>query len=103
MQLGVLVGSYARSLDQVYAIETLLVLPLGFLGGIFYPVSRLPGAWRLASELNPAFYVVQSLRIGFLGHGDIPAALALGVVYGLAAALTLWSVLIFRSGSLLKP
>ena len=42
-QLGVLVGSYARSLDQVYLIETLLVLPLGFLGGIFYPVSSLPG------------------------------------------------------------
>jgi len=102
-QLGVLVGSYARSLDQVYAIETLLVLPLGFLGGIFYPVSSLPGLWRLASELNPAFYVVQSLRIGFLGSADIPAWLALGVIYGLAAALTGWSVLIFRSGSLLKP
>ena len=102
-QLGVLVGSYARSLDQVYAIETLLVLPLGFLGGIFYPVSRLPGLWRLASELNPAFYVVQSLRIGFLGSADISAWLALGVIYGLAAALTGWSVLIFRSGSLLKP
>jgi ABC-2 type transport system permease protein len=102
-QLGVLVGSYARSLDQVYAIETLLVLPLGFLGGIFYPVSRLPGPWRLASELNPAFYVVQSLRIGFLGSGDIPSGLALCVVYGLAAALTFWSVLIFRSGSLLRP
>jgi ABC-2 type transport system permease protein len=43
------------------------------------------------------------LRIGFLGSGDIPAGLALGVVYGLAAALTGWSVLIFRSGSLLKP
>jgi ABC-2 type transport system permease protein len=102
-QLGVLVGSYARSLDQVYAIETLLVLPLGFLGGIFYPVTRLPGPWRVASQLNPAFYVVQSLRIGFLGSGDIPAGLAIGVVYGLAAALTGWSVLIFRSGSLLKP
>jgi ABC-2 type transport system permease protein len=102
-QLGVLVGSYARSLDQVYAIETLLVLPLGFLGGIFYPVSRLPGLWHLASELNPAFYVVQALRTGFLGRGDISSALALVVVYGLAAALTLWSVLIFRSGSLLKP
>jgi ABC-2 type transport system permease protein len=102
-QLGVLVGSYARSLDQVYAIETLLVLPLGFLGGIFYAVSRLPGPWRLASELNPAFYVVQALRIGFLGRGDVPSALALGVVYGLAAVLTGWSVLIFRSGSLLKP
>ena len=102
-QLGVLVGSYARSLDQVYAIETLLVLPLGFLGGIFYAVTRLPGPWRLASELNPAFYVVQALRIGFLGRGDVPSGLALGVVYGLAAVLTGWSVLIFRSGSLLKP
>ena len=102
-QLGVLVGSYARSLDQVYAIETLLVLPLGFLGGIFYAVSRLPGQWRLASELNPAFYVVQSLRIGFLGRGDVPSGLALGVVYGLAVVLTGWSVLIFKSGSLLKP
>jgi ABC-2 type transport system permease protein len=99
----VLVGSYARSLDQVYAIETLLVLPLGFLGGIFYAVSRLPGQWRLASELNPAFYVVQSLRIGFLGRGDVPSGLALGVVYGLAVVLTGWSVLIFKSGSLLKP
>ncbi len=102
-QLDVLAGSYARSLDQVYAIETLLVLPLGFLGGIFYSVSRLPGPLRLASELNPAFYIVQSLRIGFFGEGDIPSGLALGVVCGLAAALTGWSVLIFRSGSLLKP
>ena len=102
-QLGVLVGSYARSLDQVYAIETLLVLPLGFLGGIFYAVSPSSGQWRLASELNPAFYVVQSLRIGFLGRGDVPSGLALGVLYGLAVVLTGWSVLIFRSGSLLKP
>lgn len=102
-QLGVLAGSYARTLDQVYAIESLIVLPLGFLGGIFYSVSRLPGPWRLASELNPVFYVVQSMRIGFFGEGDIPTRLALGVVCGLAAALTGWSVLIFRSGSLLKP
>ena len=59
-----LVGAHARSLDRVYAIETLLVLPLGFLAGILYPVSQLPGPWRLASEPNPACYVVQSLRIG---------------------------------------
>jgi hypothetical protein len=72
-------------------------------GGVFYPVSRLPGPWRLASELDPAFCVVQALRIGFLGIGDISAALALAVVYGLAIALTGWSVLIFKSGSLIKP
>jgi ABC-2 type transport system permease protein len=102
-QTGVLAGSYARSLDQVYAIETLIVLPLGFLGGIFYSVGRLPGPWRLASQLNPVFYIVQALRIGFLGTGDVPAALAVGAVCGLAILLTGWSVLVFRSGSQLKP
>jgi hypothetical protein len=35
--------------------------------------------------------------------GDVPATLAVGVVCGLAAVLTGWSVLVFRSGSPLKP
>lgn len=99
-QTGILVGSYARSMDQVYSIETLVILPLGFLGGIFYSVARLPGPWRLASELNPVFYLVQALRIGFGGVADIPAALAVGVTWTLAILLTTWSVLVFRSGTL---
>ena len=52
----------------IAALVAVLVIgaQLGVLVGIFYAVSRLPGPWRLASELDPAFYVVQSLRIGFL-------------------------------------
>ena len=38
-QLGVLAGVYARSLDDIYSVETLVVLPLGFLSGIFYTLS----------------------------------------------------------------
>jgi len=102
-QLGVLAGSYARTLDHVYSIETLVVLPLGFLGGIFYSVGELPEPWRAISHLNPVFYVVQALRIGLLGRGDISTTAALVAVGGLAAVLTLWSALVFRSGRLLKP
>jgi ABC-2 type transport system permease protein len=102
-QVGVLAGAYARSLDHVYSIETLVILPLGFLSGVFYAVSRLPGPWRLASELNPVFYLVQAARIGFLGIGDVPAWLALAVSCGLAVTLSAWSVLVFRSAALLKP
>src|SRR6202020_616015 len=80
-QLGVLAGAYARTLDHVYSFETLVVLPLGFLGGIFYSVSQLPPAWHDLSEVNPVFYIVQALRIGFLGSGDIPAGVALGVLW----------------------
>lgn len=101
-QIGVLAGAYARTLDHVYSLETLVVLPLGFLGGIFYSVSQLPPAWHVLSEVNPVFYVVQTLRIGFLGAGDIPAAMALGVLWTFAIALTVWSLLVFRSGRRLK-
>jgi ABC-2 type transport system permease protein len=101
-QLGVLAGAYARTLDHVYSFETLVVLPLGFLGGIFYSVSQLPAAWHDLSEANPVFYIVQALRIGFLGSGDIPAGVALGMLWLFAIALSLWSLLVFRSGRRLK-
>jgi ABC-2 type transport system permease protein len=101
-QVGVLAGAYARTLDHVYSLETLVVLPLGFLGGIFYSVSQLPPLWHALSEVNPVFYIVQTLRIGFLGSGDIPAGVALGVLWAFAAALSAWSLLVFRSGRRLK-
>jgi ABC-2 type transport system permease protein len=101
-QIGVLAGAYARTLDHVYSFETLVVLPLGFLGGIFYSVSQLPAVWHALSEVNPVFYVVQTLRIGFLGSGDIPAGVALSVLWGFALVLTAWSLLVFRSGRRLK-
>jgi ABC-2 type transport system permease protein len=101
-QVGVLAGAYARTLDHVYSLETLVVLPLGFLGGIFYSVSQLPPLWHALSEVNPVFYIVQTLRIGFLGSGDIPAGVALGVLWAFAGALSVWSLLVFRSGRRLR-
>ncbi|HYB31202.1 MAG TPA: ABC transporter permease [Solirubrobacteraceae bacterium] len=101
-QVGVLAGAYARTLDHVYSLEALVVLPLGFLGGIFYSVSQLPPFWHALSEVNPVFYIVQTLRIGFLGSGDIPAGVALGVLWAFAVALSSWSLLVFRSGRRLK-
>jgi ABC-2 type transport system permease protein len=102
-QVGVLAGAYARSLDDIYSIESLAVLPLGFLSGIFYSVDRLPGAWRTLTHLDPLFYFVEAARIGVLGTGDISAGVALAVAGGIAAALTAWSLAVFRSASTLKP
>jgi ABC-2 type transport system permease protein len=102
-QVGVLAGTYARSLDDIYSIETLVVLPLGFLSGTFYSVDRLSGVWGLLSHVNPLFYFVEALRIGLLGRGDLSAGIALAVVLGVAVALSAWSLAVFRSGARLKP
>jgi ABC-2 type transport system permease protein len=102
-QVGVLAGAYSKSLDHIYSIEALLVLPLGFLSGIFYSTRQLPRTWSVLSHLNPILYYVEALRAGLLGHGNLPTLAALIAVAGGAALLSAWSLLVFRSGRQLKP
>ena len=102
-QVGVLAGSYARSLDDVYSLETLALLPLGFLSGVFYSAQGLPHVWRVLTQLDPLFYFVQAFRDGLLGRADVSAAVSLSVGAAVAVALSAWSLAVFRSGSRLKP
>jgi len=101
-QLGVLAGTYARSLDDVYSLETLVVLPLGFLSGIFYSVDKLPPAWRALSYANPVYYFVEAMRAGLLGHADLSPTVSLSVVGGIVVVLSGWSLALFRSAKQLK-
>jgi ABC-2 type transport system permease protein len=52
------------------------------------------------SQVNPVFWLVQVERVGLVGSGDVSAASALGVVWTLALALSVWSAVIFGSGRL---
>ncbi|MDT7758644.1 MAG: type transport system permease protein [Mycobacterium sp.] len=99
-QVGVIAGSLAKSLDHVYSMESIILLPLGFLGGVFYSFEQLPRVWDVLSRINPVFWLVQVERIGVLGHADVGAVAALIVVWALAAALTMWSAVIFGTNRL---
>jgi ABC-2 type transport system permease protein len=101
--LGVVVGVYAGSWDHTAFINNLVILPLSFLGGVFYSVDSLPSPWLELSHANPVFFLISAMREGFLGEGDVPLALALGVPALLAAFLVAWSAWLFRTGRKLKP
>jgi ABC-2 type transport system permease protein len=102
-QLGVIAGIYAKSWDFMAFVTSLVILPLSFLGGIFYSVDRLPPAWEVVSHVNPIFYLVQAFRIGFVGQGDVSTWLALTVLLALAVGLSAWCAWLFRTGHRLKP
>jgi ABC-2 type transport system permease protein len=51
-QVGVIAGSLATSLDHVYSMVSIVLLPLGFLGGVFYSVHELPPAWVVRVDLS---------------------------------------------------
>lgn len=99
-QIGVIAGSLARSLDGMFAMNTLVLLPLTFLGGVFYSVRQLPPVWNAVSRFDPVFWVVQVERIGFLGRGDVSAGAALGVVWAIAIGLSAWTAYIFGTDRL---
>ena len=100
---GVIVGVYANSWDHTAFVTNIVILPLTFLGGVFYSVDRLPAPWHEISHANPIFYLLNSVRYGFLGTSDVSFVLALGVTGALAAVMVAWSSWLFRTGHRLKP
>lgn len=101
--LGVVVGIYAESWDHTAFVNNLVILPLTFLGGVFYSIDVLPSPWEQISHANPIFYLVQSVRYGFLGTSDVSVWLALGVTGTLAAVCVAWSTWLFATGKKIKP
>lgn len=101
--LGTVVGIYAKSFDHHSFVNNILILPLTFLGGVFYTVEILPPFWEAVSHLNPLFYIVNSVRFGFLGQSDVSIALSFAVTAAMALILVAWSQWLFASGHKLKP
>ena len=101
--LGTVVGIFAESWDHTAFITNLVILPLAFLGGVFYSVDSLPAPWQQISHANPIFYLISAVREGFLGTSDVAPALSLGVTAALAAVCVAWSSWLFATGNRLKP
>jgi ABC-2 type transport system permease protein len=101
--LGIIVGTYAETFDHHTFVNNIVILPLTFLGGVFYSVNILPTPWREISHANPLFYVVSAVRYGFLGISDVSPALAFGVTAAMTTVLVAWAQYLFVTGRRLKP
>ena len=75
--LGIVVGIYAETFDHHTFVNNIVILPLTFLGGVFYSIEVLPSPWEEISHANPIFYMVNAVRYGFLGTSDVSVGLSL--------------------------
>ena len=100
--LGLVVGIYAEVWDHTTFIQNIVILPLTFVGGVFYSVDVLPSPWEELSHFNPIFYLVNAMRYGFLGESDVSIWLSLAVVAALAIPVYAWSQWLFSTGRRLK-
>ena len=68
---GMINGIYAKSFDGISIIPTFILMPLTYLGGIFYSVEILPEFWRNITLFNPIFYMIDVFRHASMGSGDV--------------------------------
>lgn len=65
--LGLLVASRMKSQQGFQMVIQLLIMPLIFLAGVFYPVNNVPVVMEVISKINPLTYGVDAIRQVFLG------------------------------------
>ncbi len=101
-QLGVLIGVRAEQFDDVAVYQQFVLMPLIFLGGVFYSATLLPQPFQTLTHLNPVYYMIGIVRYGFLGYHDGNVALALGVLALSVTALFALNLRLFVTGYRLR-
>lgn len=104
--LGILLATRIRSMEAFQAVMQMLMFPMVFLSGVFFPVQGLPGWMNVLVKINPATYGIAAIRqvmlpalpgsaftINLLGHtmslwDDIGVLAAFGAIM---IVLAMWS------------
>ena len=99
---GFILGVWADGWEKLTIVPILVIMPLSFLGGIFYSIGMLPPLWQSISLLNPLVYLISGFRWSFYQTADVSVAVSLGMTAGFLLACFLVVRWIFKSGYRLR-
>jgi ABC-2 type transport system permease protein len=97
--LGIVIGFKSKSYDQINAFGTFILVPLMYLGGIFFPLDDLHLFWRAVSKFNPLLYFINGMRYGILGISDISWVFCTYMAFGTCIILLLLAYWALSKGS----
>jgi ABC-2 type transport system permease protein len=65
--LGILLATRIRSMEAFQALMQILMFPMVFLSGVFFPMDGLPAWMSILVKINPATYGIAPIRQVVLG------------------------------------
>lgn len=84
--LGILLATRIRSMEAFQAVMQMLLFPMVFLSGVFFPVQNLPAWMNFLVKVNPATYGIAPIRQVMLGASpESPFSISL-----LGHTMSLW-------------
>jgi len=95
---GFVAALFAKTFEQIQMIQTSILTPLMFVGGVFNPVSALPAWAQKVALANPMLYMVDAIRYGPLGISDVPVGLSFTLMGALAIVLFFAAMKLLASG-----
>lgn len=98
-KLGVAIAFWAKSLEQVSAVGSFVLVPLIYLGGVFFSTKGLHPFWQKVSEFNPVLYFINGVRYGMLGVTDVEVVTAAVISLGALAVFYVLGLYALKYGS----
>lgn len=96
--LGIIVALAAEGFEQLQMLNTFVITPLTYLGGIFYSITMLPDTAQIITRFNPFFYFADGVRSSMIGVSEADTVAGLFMIGGLLVALVLLVVHLFKIG-----
>jgi ABC-2 type transport system permease protein len=97
MSMGLVIGSLADTPEAVAAIANLVMVPMAFLSGSFYPDDLMPGWLRTFSLVLPLRYLNDGMTDAMGGRGDLgDIAVDCAGLAGFAVLFGIVAIRIFR-------
>lgn len=100
--LGLILGLFAESFDQLAIPTTFFITPLVFFGGVFTSIHFLPAQVQPLVKLNPLFYLIDGFRASITGRFEASLGADLAVAIGFSALTLVTAVTLFRRGFKLR-
>jgi ABC-2 type transport system permease protein len=96
--LGIMVGLWSKSFEQLNMPVVFFLTPLSMVGGVFNTVEMLPDWLRWIAWGNPFFYFINGLRGSMIGVDETPAGLGEGLTLAFLLVLGLITWRLFSKG-----
>ncbi len=99
---GFINAIFAQSFDDISIVPTFILMPMTYLGGMFYSIEILPEFWQSLSKFNPIYYMVDSFRMGFLGSSTTDFSVSIMVLTSMIVILALVAFYLLKKGVNIK-
>ncbi len=96
--LGIVVALWAEGFEQLQVLNTFVITPLTYLGGIFYSITFLPDTAATLTRLNPFFYFADGVRSSMIGYSEADTTVGLIIILGLVVGLGTLVTQLFKRG-----